>query len=54
MEKADFCEFYSAMVTCPHCGKDIELDIGSSRYCEGDEIDCPHCEGEFELGESLS
>lgn len=54
MEKADFYEFYSAMVKCPYCVKDIELDTASSRYCEGEVIKCPHCEGIFELGESLS
>ena len=43
-------EFYGAVVDCPYCGEENELDVGESRYCEGEEITCQHCEKVFELG----
>lgn len=53
MEKADFHEAFSAMVECPYCKKDIELDLSGSRWTTGEVITCTACAKEFELGESL-
>lgn len=53
MERSDFCEFYAAMVDCPYCGCENELDVGESRYVEGNEVECRHCGKVFELGKSL-
>ena len=53
METADFHEVYAAMVDCPYCGESNELDLGGSRYCEGEEVTCCKCGLTFKLGESL-
>ena len=33
-----------AVIQCPHCGKNVELEDGSSRL-----FDCPYCKNEFEF-----
>jgi len=34
-----------AVIQCPHCGKDIELEDGVSGL-----FDCPYCDNEFPFG----
>jgi len=53
MEKADFYEVHGAIISCPYCGHEIELDICRSPYRTGERITCPACKKVFELGESL-
>lgn len=53
MEKSDYHEVYAAMVDCPYCGENNELDLGGTRYEDGDEVTCRHCKKVFELGESI-
>ena len=33
-----------AVIQCPHCGKNVELEDGSSGL-----FDCPYCKNEFEF-----
>lgn len=53
MESVDFYEVFSAIVTCPHCNKENELDDAPARYVEGDDIECSYCEKVFKLGQPL-
>jgi len=53
MKKAYFYEVFGALVDCPYCDEENELDIGASRYFEGEEVTCVFCDKVFELGESL-
>jgi len=53
MKKADFCETFGALVDCPYCGEENELDFGASRYLEDEEVICQYCDKVFELGECI-
>lgn len=53
MKEAEFYEVYGAIVDCPYCDTGIELDIGPSRYIQGEEVTCPECKEVFLLGESV-
>ena len=35
-----------AIIQCPHCGEDVELEDGISGL-----FDCPHCEQDFSYGD---
>ena len=53
MESADFYETFGAIVKCPKCRADVELDLISERYKQGDFVHCPKCGQVFILGNSI-
>lgn len=53
MEADDFTEVFGAIVTCPFCGAELELDESSSRYCSGEDVTCTECEKVFLLGDPM-